>query len=108
MGDDDWYKPHPHRASPLPRQPRPGTEVWRLHGRDGRVQSCVIRDDSRAGAGWDVMQLENGEPLFSCRCGSERMARDVAEAVKKDLLRYGWGEEARNATERDPSVVITR
>jgi hypothetical protein len=93
MRDDDWFKPHPHRPTPPPRQPKPGEEVWRLHGHDGRVQSCELRDDSRAGAGWDVMQLENGEPLFSRRCGSEQIARHVAEAVKKDLLRIGWAEE---------------
>ena len=92
MADEDWYKPHPHRAAPLPRQPRPGAEVWRLHGRDGHVQSCELRDDSRADAGWDVMLLENDEPLLSRRCGSEQIARYVAEAVKEDLLRTGWTE----------------
>jgi hypothetical protein len=92
MRDDDWYKPHPHRLAPAPRQPKPGEEVWRLKGRDGRVQSCELRDDSRAGAGWDVMLLENGEPLFSRRCAREREARLVAEAAKGDLLRTGWRE----------------
>ena len=79
-------------AAPLPRQPRPGAEVWRLHGRDSHVQSCELRDDSRAGAGWDVMLLESGEPLLSRRCGSEQIARYVAEAAKEDLLRTGWTE----------------
>jgi hypothetical protein len=46
-----------------------------------------------AGAGWDVMQLDDGEPLFGRRCGSEHIARYVAEAAKKDLLRTGWAEQ---------------
>jgi hypothetical protein len=84
---------HFHRPAPPPRHRRPGEEVWRLHGRDGRVQTCELRDDSKAGAGWDVMLLESGEPLLSRRCGSEQIARYVAEAAKKDLLRTGWAEE---------------
>src|SRR5262245_17907408 len=92
MADEDWYKPHPHRPTPPLRQPKPGMEVWRLRHCDGRTQSCELRDDSKAGAGWDVMQFENGEPLFSRRCGSEQIARCVSEAAKKDLLRTGWLE----------------
>jgi hypothetical protein len=38
------------------------------------------------------MLLENGEPLLSRRCGSEQIARYVAEAAKEDLLRTGWTE----------------
>ena len=90
MRDDERYKPHPDRPEPPPRQPRPGEEVWRLQGRDGRVQSCELRDDSKAGAGWDVMLLENGEPLVSRRCGDERRARIMAKAARTDLLRIGW------------------
>jgi len=74
-----------------PRQPKPGLETWRLRHPDGRIQRCELRDDSMAGAGWDVMQLENGEPLFSRRWGTNR-SRYVAEAAKKDLLRTGWAE----------------
>ena len=92
MADDDWYKPHPDRPATLPRQPKPGLEVWRLRHLDGRTQSCELRDDSMAGAGWDVRQFENGEPLLSRRCGSEEIARYVAEAAKQDLLRTGWAE----------------
>jgi hypothetical protein len=36
------------------------------------------------------MLLEDGEPLFSRRCGSEVEARFVAESSRKDLLRTGW------------------
>jgi hypothetical protein len=74
MRDDDWYKPHPHRRALPPRQATPGEEAWRLCAPGGRVQSCELRDDSRAGAGWDVMLLENGEPLSSRRCSNEREA----------------------------------
>jgi len=44
--------------------PSPGAEFWRL--RDpvtGRVQSCELRDDSKAGGGWKVMPLQDA----SCR-----------------------------------------
>ena len=37
-----------------------------------RVQTCELRDDSKAGAVWDVMILQDGEPLFSRRCVDER------------------------------------
>ena len=92
-----------------------------------RVQSCELRDDSIAGAGGDVMQLENGEPLFSRRCGNEQIARYVAAAAKTDLLRAGWSEnsrrpipaqtqsrplvdlrELRDRIGRDPVVVVER
>jgi hypothetical protein len=71
-----------------PRQPKPGEEVWRLH-HAGRTQSCELRNDSKAGAGWDVMVLEDGEPLFSRRCADERSARFVAESFRQDLVRTG-------------------
>ena len=51
MRDDDWYRPHPERPAALPRQPQPGEEVWRLRDGDtGRVQTCELRDNSRAGS----------------------------------------------------------
>ena len=58
----------------------------------GRVQSCELRDNTQAGAGWDVMLLENGEPLFSRRCADEGLARFVATSTKQDLLRTGWAD----------------
>jgi hypothetical protein len=93
MADEDWYKSH--RPPTPPRQPKPGEEVWRLCDATGRVQSCELRDDSKAGAGWDVMLVENGEPLFSRQCDSEPIARYVAEAAKKDLLRRRWAQDAQ-------------
>ena len=88
MRDDDWFKPHPDRPAALPRQPKPGEEVWRLRDSDtGRVQTCELRDNSRAGAGWEVQIREGGEILVSRRCENERQARYVAEAARKDSLR---------------------
>lgn len=76
-----------------PRQPNPGQEVWRMReSHTGRVQLCELRNDAAVGAGWDVMLLEDGEPLFSRRCANEHEARYVAAAMKKDLLRTGWAE----------------
>ena len=52
--------------------PRLGEEVWRLRDTTGR--RAVVRATRplpEAGAGWDVMLLENGEPLFSRRCAVE-------------------------------------
>jgi hypothetical protein len=68
---------------------KPGEEVWRLTHADGRMQTCELRDNSRVGAGWDVMMLEDGEPLFSRRCVDEPEARYVAHAFKQDTLRGG-------------------
>jgi hypothetical protein len=84
-----FYAPN-HRVG-IPRQRTPGVEAWRLH-HDGHVQTCELRDDSRAGAGWDVMVLEDDEPLFSRRCVDEQGARYVAESFRQDLLRTGWTE----------------
>jgi len=83
------------------RMPKPGEEVWRVRHADGRVQSCELRDNSLVHAGWDVMVLQNDEPLFSRRCPDEGTARFVAASVKQDLLRTGWADDAavREATE---------
>jgi len=83
---------------PLPQQ-RPGEEVWRLRDTEtGRLQTCELRDNSRAGAGWDVWVLMDGEPLFSRRRGDEAKARYVANAMKGDNMRGGdWVENDRQA-----------
>lgn len=85
----------PDREPRPPRQPQPGEQVWRLRNGD-HVQACELRNDERAGAGWDVMVLEDGEPLFSRRCANEHGARFVAESFRQDLIRTGWtaGETA--------------
>jgi hypothetical protein len=72
-----------------PRQPKPGEEIWRLTHADGLVHTCELRDNSRVGAGWDVMLLEDGDPLFSRRCVDEAEARYVAQAFKRDTLHGG-------------------
>jgi hypothetical protein len=73
-----------------PRQPQPGEEMWRLRDNEtGRIQSCELRDNSRAGAGWEVQILEAAEILVSRQSASEREARYVAEAARKDQLRTG-------------------
>ena len=87
-----WYAPGHHRVG-IPRQRQRGEEVWRLRSPNGtRVQTCELRDDSKAGASWDVMMLEDGEPLFSRRCVDERGARYVAQSFKQDTARAGWVE----------------
>ena len=64
----------------------------RPHPDGVHVQSCELRDDSKAGAGWDVMMLQDGEPLFSRRSIDERGARYVAESFKRDTMPAGWVE----------------
>jgi len=49
-----------------------------------------LRDDSKVGAGWDVMNLEDGELLFSRRCVDERRARYVANSFRQHTVRAGW------------------
>ena len=67
-----------------------GEEVWRLRDTEtGRLQTCELRDNSRAGAGWEVQILEAGEILVSRHCANEREARYVAEAAEKDSPRTG-------------------
>jgi hypothetical protein len=58
----------------------------------GAADACELRNNAAIGAGWDVMQLENGEPLFSRRCGNEQIARNVAEAAKGSVTNRLDGE----------------
>lgn len=57
-----------------------------------RVLTCELRDDDRAGAGFDVQLLEDGELLVSRRCATATVARDVVQILKTDHLRAGWIE----------------
>ena len=67
--------------------------MWRLRSPDGTwVPSCELRDDSKAGGGWDVTMLQDEELLFSRRCVDERGARYVAQAFWQDTVRAGWVE----------------
>jgi hypothetical protein len=93
-GDDErtWHQRVLLHNAPTaaPRQAQPGEEVWRLRDTEtGRVQTCELRDNSRAGAGWEVQILEAGEILVSRHCANEGEARYVAEAARKDQLRTG-------------------
>jgi hypothetical protein len=63
------------------------------------MQTCELRDNSRVGAGWDVMLLKNGDPLFSRRCVDERGARFVAKSFKQDLLRTWYVDAEPKAIE---------
>jgi hypothetical protein len=83
MADEPSYAPN--RKPPPPRQPQPGEEVRRLHNGAGRTQTCELRNDEQVGAGWDVMLLEDGEPFFSRRYGSEAEARFAAENLSTGL-----------------------
>jgi hypothetical protein len=96
MPDPEWFQRS--RTPERPRQRTPGEEVWRLFHR-GHVQTCELRDDSTAGAGWDVLLLEDGEPLFLRRCAFESEARYVARAFKQDNLRGGWIDAEANASQ---------
>jgi hypothetical protein len=78
----------------LPRQPKPGEEVWRLQ-RKGRVVTCDLRNDTPAGLGWDVRLFEDGELLFSKRCPDAHGALYTAQCFKQDYLRTGFAEERR-------------
>jgi len=50
---------------------------------DGKVMSSELRDDSRSGAGWEVVLKLDGEWLFGRRCADEGLARYVATATNK-------------------------
>ena len=68
--------------------------MWRLRNDVGRVHSCELRDNTQAGGRWDVLLLENGEPLLSPRCTDEALARFVPTSVKQDLSRTDWAGDA--------------
>jgi hypothetical protein len=104
MTDDGapWFSPG-HRIASITRQRRIGEAVWRLrHPDGGRTQTCEIRDDSAMGAGFDVMVLEDGEPLLCRRCLTLEHAWYVARALEQDTRRSGWvATEAHVVTARD-------
>ena len=75
------------KQAPLAR----GAELWRLtHG--DRVASCELRDDSRVGAGWEVLVRHDDEIIVGRRCESEAMARFYAETFRQDYARAGRTE----------------
>lgn len=48
-----------------------------------RIRSRQIRNNTHAGAGFDVQIFEAGEPLLSRICGDERIADYYANAMKQ-------------------------
>ena len=62
--------------------------------KDGRTIACELRDDSKTGAGWDVVIRQDGELSFSRRCADEAGARYVANALKQDQMNAGWTDAA--------------
>lgn len=56
-----------------------------------KASTCELRDDSRAGAGWDAMMLHDGEPLLKRRALMSGDARYVAESFRQDTVRGTLG-----------------
>ena len=52
------------------------------------MQTCELRDHSRAGAGWEVQIIEAARSSCPVACETERDARYVAEAARKDSVIY--------------------
>jgi hypothetical protein len=78
-------------VAPVRAKTARGEECWRVT-KDGRVLSCELRNEDRLGFGWDVVILQDGELSFSRRCADAAGARFVAEALRQDHLKAGWGE----------------
>ena len=57
--------------------------------------SCELRAESRYGAGFDVVVVQDGELSFSRRCADEAGARFVANALKQDHVTAGWTEPSQ-------------
>jgi hypothetical protein len=82
---DDWISPDHRPALPVPRTP--SEPLWVL-SKDHRIISCELRDESRSGAGFDLVIRQDGEFSFSRRCRDQATARyaltkRVAEIVKR-------------------------
>jgi hypothetical protein len=89
MTDDlPFYAPGAHASTP-PRVAKPGEEVWRLQNDEGWIVTCELRNDARAGLGWDVQLLEDGELVFSRRCPVEAGARFTTECFRQGLCARG-------------------
>jgi hypothetical protein len=90
MSDDTWIEPD-HRPAPASRR-APGEVLWSVT-KDGRRISCELRDESKSGAGFDVVIRQDGELSFSRLCKDEKGAQFVAAALKADQLNAGWTEK---------------
>jgi hypothetical protein len=100
MTDNERWNPTPPGWTPTPAQrPRPrGEEVWRLVRNIPResgdvaehIASCELRDDSAAGAGFEVLIRHDDEIIVGRRCGDEAEARYCADVFRQDYVRTGW------------------
>jgi hypothetical protein len=88
--NDNWISPDHRPALPVPRAP--GEALWVL-SKDHRIISCELRDESRSGAGFDLVIRQDGELSFSRRCADEAGARYVANALLTDHTGAGWTEK---------------
>jgi hypothetical protein len=95
MTDKPWFAPD-HQPVGIPRARRAGEVVWRLVDNGGHIQSCELHDDTKVGAGWDVLVILDGEPWFPRRCPDAERARYYAEAMRQDNLRGGGWHEQRD------------
>ena len=82
-----WSPPGAKDQHPKPR-PR-GDELWRLH-KEGSNACCELRDDSSAGAGWELVIRIDDEVTGARRYESEQVARYYADALRGDYVRDGW------------------
>jgi hypothetical protein len=87
--EQPFYAPDKRPAPP--RTPKPGLQLWRLRKGD-REMTCELRDDEKAGAGFDVQLIEAGELRASRRCVNAEGARFVAESYRQERVRTGWKE----------------
>jgi hypothetical protein len=79
----------PVSKAPSPNARARGEELWRLH-KEGSNASCELRDDSTAGAGWELVIRIDDEVTGGRRYDSERVARYYADALRGDYIRDGW------------------
>ena len=90
MSDEQPFYAPDKRPAPA-RTPKPGEQIWRLR-KDDRVMTCELRDDDRAGAGFDLQLFRDGELRASRRFANADGARFVAESYRQDQIRTGWTE----------------
>lgn len=88
MSDERWNPMPNNIMRPTPAQkPRVrGEEAWCL-SRGERIATCELRDDTEAGAGWEVVVRHDDEIIVGRRCDDEGEARYYADAFKHDYLR---------------------